>query len=62
LYDYFTVRLRFAYVDLNGVGGWTEFRTFNLPYLLKACACSMHRKMSAVLAVVTEGDAKVNGR
>jgi len=20
-------------VDLNGVGGWTEFSTFNLPYL-----------------------------
>jgi hypothetical protein len=61
LYEYFRVGLRFAYVDLNGVGGRTEFRTFNLPYLLKACTFSMHGKMSAVLAIVTEGDAKVSG-
>jgi len=39
-------------VDLNGVGGWTEFRTFNLPYPLKACTFSMYGKMSAVLGIV----------
>jgi len=47
------VGLRFPYVDLNGVGGWIEFRTFNLLYLLKACTFSMYGKMSVVLAVVT---------
>jgi hypothetical protein len=48
-------------VDLNGVGGWTEFRTFNLPYLLKACTFSMHGKMSAMFGIVTEGNGKMNG-
>jgi len=41
-------------MDLNSVGGWTEFWTFNVLYLLKACTFIMHGKMSAVLAVVTE--------
>ena len=41
-------------MNLNGVGGWTEFSTFNLPYILKACTFSMHGKMTAVLAVVTQ--------
>jgi hypothetical protein len=40
-------------MDLNGVGGWTEFRTYNFPYLLKTCVFSMHEKMSAVLEIVT---------
>ena len=52
LYAYFTVALKFPFMDLNGAGGWTEFSTFNLPYLLKACTFSMHRKMSVVLAIV----------
>ena len=52
LYAYFTVALKFPFMDLNGAGGWTEFSTFNLPYLLKACTSSMHGKMSAVLAIV----------
>ena len=41
-------------MDLNGVGGGTEFRKFNLLYLLKACTFSLYGKMSAVLAIVTE--------
>jgi len=41
-------------MDMNSVGGWTEFRTFNLLYLLKACTFSMLGKMSVVLAIVTE--------
>jgi hypothetical protein len=48
-------------VDVNGVGGWNEFRTFSLLYLLKSCTFSMHGKMSAVLAILTERNAKVNG-
>jgi hypothetical protein len=54
LYDYFTVALRFQYVDLNGVDDWAEFGTLNLSYLLKSYTFSMHGKMSAVLAIVTQ--------
>jgi len=41
-------------VDLNGVGGWLEFRTFNVPYPLKSCTFSMHGKMIVVLAIVKQ--------
>ena len=54
LYDYFTAALRVQYMYLIGGGGWTEFTTFNSPYLLKSCTFSMHGKMSAVLAIVTQ--------
>jgi hypothetical protein len=47
------VALRFPYVHLNGVGGWTEFRTFNLTYFMKSCTLSLHGKMDAVLEIVT---------
>jgi len=48
------VGLSFPFVYLNGVGGWTEFRTFNLPYFLKSCTFSMYGQMSVVLAFVTQ--------
>jgi hypothetical protein len=41
-------------VYLNVVGGWTEFRTFNLPYFWKSCTFSMYGKMSVVLAIVRQ--------
>jgi len=49
-------------VGLNDAGGgWFEFRTYYLSYLLKACTLSMHGKLSAVLAIVTQQNAKSNG-
>lgn len=48
-------------MGLNGDGGWFEFRTFDLSYLLKACTVNMHGKLSAVLAVVTQQSTKING-
>jgi len=38
---------------VNGVGGWTEFRTFGLPYMLNSCTFIVHGKMSALLGIVT---------
>jgi len=52
MYDYFEVALRFPYMYLNGVGGWTEFRSFNSLYLLKSCTFSGCGKMGAVLGIV----------
>jgi len=54
MYDYFTVALRFPYMYLNGVGGWTEFRSFNSLYLPKSCTFSGCGKMSAVLGIVAK--------
>jgi hypothetical protein len=36
-------------VDLNGVGGWLKFRTFNVPYPLESCTFNMYGKMSVML-------------
>jgi hypothetical protein len=58
---FLTVALSFLYVGLNGAGGWFEFRNIDLSYLLKVCTLSVHGKLSVVLAIVTQQNAKSNG-